>query len=58
MDQYGRAKVGNFGLAKLLRRRDKKDQLWLAPECKDFKNSGEINKIEKMFKRRSLPMLV
>ena len=37
MDQYGRAKVGNFGLAKLLRRRDKKDQLWLAPECKDFK---------------------
>ena len=37
LDKYGRAKVANFGLAKLLPIRDEKEQLWLAPECKDFK---------------------
>ena len=33
LDEYGRAKVANFGLAKLLPIREEKEQLWLAPEC-------------------------
>ena len=36
LDQFGRAKVANFGLAKLLRSRNEGEKLWIAPECTFF----------------------
>ena len=37
MDQYGRAKVANFGLAKLLQNWDEKEKQLMAPEAFFYK---------------------